>query len=106
MNVTWQKSLKLQIPPKEIETPYCVNFKPHTCASPKIGGEGMTEKHQALVTSTSRSSQASCINPFVFCNALTYVTLCGSDLVVLLSFSLLNHLCQDGKIQDAVAAIL
>ena len=49
MNFTWQKSLKLQIPPKEIETSYCVNFKPHTCVSPKIGGEGIMEKHQALV---------------------------------------------------------
>ena len=49
MTFTLQKSLKLQIPPKEIETSYCVNFKPHTCVSPKIGGEGIMEKHQALV---------------------------------------------------------
>ena len=83
MNFTWQKSLKLQIPPKEIETSYCVNFKPHTCVSPKIGGEGIMEKHQALVSSTSRSGQASSINHRVYCNALTYVTICGSDLGVL-----------------------
>ena len=49
MNFTLQNSLKLQIPPKEIETSYCVNFKPHTCVSPKLGGEGVMEKHQALV---------------------------------------------------------
>ena len=49
MTFTLQKSLKLQIPPKEIETSYCVKFKPHTGVSPKLGGEGIMEKHQALV---------------------------------------------------------
>ena len=49
MNFTWQKSLKLQIPPKEIETSYYVNFKQRIGVSPKLGGEGIMEKHQALV---------------------------------------------------------
>ena len=80
MNFTGQKSLKLSIPPREIETPYCVKMKPHTGVSPMLGRGYHGWQHQALAL----ADPAHLSILLYICDALTYVTFCGSDLVVLL----------------------
>ena len=37
VNFIGRKSLKRSIPPREIDSPYCVKMKPHTSVSPRLG---------------------------------------------------------------------